>query len=82
MQFQVLYSTLENIIRKKLCSFFLYGNTISQFQSNDSAVHRQAIDKVLHGSMADPVSLEDYEAELAAAEEAKVQDPNSGTDAQ
>ena len=40
------------------------------------------INKVLHGSLADPVSLEDYEAELAAAEEAKVQDPNSGTDAQ
>ena len=35
------------------------------------------INKVLHGSLADPVSSEDYEVELAREEAARVQDPNS-----
>jgi membrane fusion protein, multidrug efflux system len=35
------------------------------------------INKVLHGSLADPVNTDDYEAELAREEAARVQDPNS-----
>ena len=33
------------------------------------------INKVYHGSLADPVTLEDYEAELAAQQEAQIQAP-------
>ena len=36
------------------------------------------INKVYHGSLADPVTLIDYEAELAAQEEAQLQDDPSG----
>lgn len=35
------------------------------------------INKVLHGSLADPISAEQYDAELALKEAAQVQDPNS-----